>query len=118
MQKPRPGHGHAWFLASCLVRGEGTTEGYHRAEIPVPPKARMALLSKQSRDSLGHLAEKQLADARAVQNALSTALALLAEGGPEKPDFERVKSARAAARRAFQRRWEADFFPGAVARRR
>ncbi|WP_019560433.1 MULTISPECIES: type I-E CRISPR-associated protein Cse1/CasA [Caldimonas] len=111
LQTPRAGQGQAWFLASCLVRGQGTTEGYHQADVPVPPKARMALFSKQSRDTLGHLAEKQLTDAKTVQNTLATALAVLAEGGPEQPDFERVKSALEAARRAFQRRWEADFFP-------
>lgn len=111
MQRPQPGSGDGWFLASCLVRGKGKTEGFHRVELPVPPKACMALLSNPSRDTLGHLAQKLLSDAEDVQKALNTALTVLTEGGPDKADFERVKNWLQGARKDFGRRWEAMYFP-------
>jgi CRISPR system Cascade subunit CasA len=111
LQTPQPGEGPGWFLASCLVRGQGTTEGFHRIELPMPPKARLALLSSQSRDQLGKLAQALLTDAKTVQNALGSALAVLSEGGPEQADFERVKSWLDAARKDFFRCWEASYFP-------
>ncbi len=111
LQKPQPGNDSGWFIASCLVRGQGTTEGFHRKEIPVPSKARLALLNKQHRDSLGHLAQKLLSDAKEVQKALNTALTVLTEGGPDKADFERVENWLKAGRKDFGRRWEAMYFP-------
>lgn len=111
IQKPQLGDGMGWFIASCLVRGQGTTEGFHRIELPVPAKARYALLHKPQREGLGQLAQKLLDDAKYAESALATALAVLAEGGPEKADFERVKTWLAAERKHFGRRWEAMFFP-------
>jgi CRISPR system Cascade subunit CasA len=113
LQSPKSGDGTSWFVASCLVRGQGETEGFHRIELPVPPKARIALFDKQSRDTLGRLAQNLLKDARDAQNALGTALAVLTEGGPEKPDFDRDAVAKwlDGARRDFARFWEATYFP-------
>jgi len=111
LQKPRPGEGHGWFIASCLVRGQGTTKGFHRVELPVPSKVRRALGDAHGRDQLAKLAQALLTDAKDVQNPLATALAVLCEGGPEKADFDRVKSWLEAARKDFIRRWEASYFP-------
>lgn len=113
LQRPKPGNEPGWFVASCLVRGQGTTEGFHRMELPVPPKARMALFDKPSRDTLAHLAHHLLTDAKGVQKALSTALTVLAEGGPEQADFDRdaVKRWVDRARTDYGRRWETLYFP-------
>jgi CRISPR system Cascade subunit CasA len=111
LQEPKPGEGVAWFVASCLVRGQGRTEGFHRVEIPVPPKARMALFHKPTRDTLGHLAQALLTDAGNIQSALSVALTVLAEGAPEKPDSKRIDEWLKQAGNDFARRWEALFFP-------
>lgn len=111
LQKPQPGKASGWFIASCLVRGQGTTEGFHRAEIPVPAKASLALFDRETRDTLAHLAQKLLSDAKAVQGALGTALTVLTEGGPEKADFERVESWIKAARLQFGKQWEQLYFP-------
>lgn len=111
LQVPKPGSEPGWFVASCLVRGQGTTEGFHRLELPIPPKARLALFNKPSRDTLGHLAQKLLADAKDVQKALNTALTVLTEGGPDQANFDRVESWIKAARQDFGRRWEAIYFP-------
>lgn len=111
LQTPQLGEGPGWFMASCLVRGQGTTEGFHRIELPVPPKVRLALFSAASRETLAHLAQALLTDAKAVQGALATALAVLTEGGPEQADFDRVKSWLDTARKEFLRRWETGYFP-------
>lgn len=113
LQKPTPGNEPGWFVASCLVRGQGTTEGFHRIELPVPPKARMALFNKQSRDTLAHLAQQLLTDAKDVHKALGTAFTVFAEGGPDKADFDRdaVKRWVERARADYGRHWEALYFP-------
>ena len=111
LQEPKPGDGIAWFVASCLVRGQGKTEGFHQMAIPVPPKARFALFQKTSRDTLGHFAQQLLGDAKIVQYAQSTALTVLTEGGPDTPDFDRVKNWLNSARADFGRYWEVLFFP-------
>jgi CRISPR system Cascade subunit CasA len=113
LQQPREGEGegHAWFVASCLVRGQGRTEGFHQALVPVPPKARLMLFNKQTRDTLGHLAQELIADAENVRKALDTALVLLTEGGPDKPDFDRVKQWLEGCRADYARYWETGFFP-------
>lgn len=113
LQQPRPGKEVGWFVASCLVRGQGTTEGFHRAELMVPAKARRALVSPESKHALGQLAQLLLADARDVQRALGTAVTVLAEGGPEKADFDRdaVKRWIEKFRSEFGRRWGNNYFP-------
>jgi CRISPR system Cascade subunit CasA len=111
LQKPQPGEGAGWFVASCLVRGQGKTEGFHRAEIPVPAAARRALLHPARRETLGELAQKLLGDAKDSQKALATALTVLTEGGPDKADFERVEAWIKAARSQFAKRWEQQYFP-------
>lgn len=113
LQKPQPGEGTGWFVASALARGQGTTEGFHRIELPVPPKAHRALLRKESRETLAHLAQDLLTDAKDVARALGMALTLLSEGGPEKADFDRdaVKRWVEKYRMAFARDWEARYFP-------
>lgn len=111
LQRPPSGEGDGWFAASCLVRGQGTTEGFHRAQVPVPAKARRALLQKANREMLGKLAHQLLGDARDVQRALATALTVLSEGGPDKADFERVEKWINAARADFAKTWEQHYFP-------
>jgi len=71
----------------------------------------LALLNRQSRDTLGQLGQRLLSDAKEVQKALNAAFAVLSEGGPAKADFERVENWLKAARKDFGRRWEALYFP-------
>ncbi|MFN7183517.1 MAG: type I-E CRISPR-associated protein Cse1/CasA [Thermomonas haemolytica] len=111
LQRPPSGEGDGWFVASCLVRGQGTTEGFHRAQIPVPAKARRALLQKEKRETLGNLGQQLLGDAKDVQRALATALTVLSEGGPDKADFERVEKWINAARTDYAKTWEQHYFP-------
>lgn len=112
LQKPTPGEGPGCFLASCLVRGQGKTEGFYRIELPLPPSARMTLFNKQSRETLAHLAQFLLNDAKDAQNALTTALTVLTEGGPDKADFEHDSINRwmTGFRRLFRKQWEVTYF--------
>lgn len=113
LQEPQPGHSGGWFVASCLVRGQGTTEGFHRIELPMPQKVCMLLLKRQDRNSLAHLAQNLLSDAKEIQRALSIAMTVLTEGGPDNADFDRdaVKRWVERSRTDFSRRWEALYFP-------
>ena len=113
IQKPQPDDKPGWFVASCLVRGQGTTEGFHHIELSVSPKARIALLAKERRETLARLAQHLLTDANDVQKALGTALTVLAEGGPDKADFDRdaIKRWVERARADFGRHWKFTYFP-------
>jgi len=113
LQKPRQTEARAWFAGSAVAREKrkGNTEGFHRVEIPVPAKARRLLLQKEKRETLGKLGQQLLGDAKDVQQALATALTVLSEGGPNKADFERVKTWIDAARADFAKTWEQHYFP-------
>ncbi len=113
LQTPRPGEGALWFKGSVIVRGEGTTEGFHRFAVPVPPKARLRLLHRESADRLGGFAQELLRDATSAERAVGSALMALAEGGPESIDFKNptVDAWAKAVRGKFFRGWEARYFP-------
>lgn len=112
LQRPRPGSGSGWFVASVLVRGQGTTDGYHRVELPVPAKVRLALLHKDQRDRLAQFAEKLLSDAADAAKAYRRALTVLAEGGPDEADRDReaIKSWVQQRCRDQAKRWENRYF--------
>jgi len=110
---PRPGKGVLWFMGSVIVRGQGTTEGFHRFAVPVPPKVRPHLLHRESADCLGRFSQDLLGDATSAERAVGSALMALAEGGPESIDFKNptVDAWAKAVRGEFFRGWEARYFP-------
>ena len=113
LQLPRAGDGAQWFTGSVVVRGQGTTEGFHRFEVAIPAKARARLLVRESADDLGRFAQELLADASAVERAFDRALMALAEGGPASIDFKNrtVESwAKAVRGQSFQG-WQEAYFP-------
>ena len=92
LQALDPSSGPAWFHASVLVRGQGTTDGYHEARIRIEPKAKRLLLQGgPAREQLSELSEWALTRARDVRSkVLRPALFALLEGGPEGwPDTHR-----------------------------
>lgn len=116
MQKLSPGAGSAWFHASVLVRGQGTTDGYHEARIYIAPKAKKLLLQHGgARDRLGKLSDWALTRARDVRNkSLRPALFALVEGGPEQwPDTNRREAGHWVdswlAR--YDQQWASGYFP-------
>ena len=113
LQTPRPGEGCLWFMGSVIVRGQGTTEGFHRFAVPVPPKVRPRLLHRESTDRLRGFAQELLGDATSAGRAVGSALMALAEGGPESIDFENTTADAwaTAVRGKFFRGWEARYFP-------
>lgn len=114
LQRPRPGMtGTSWFIGSVLVRGKGTTEGFHRFEVPVPARARGWLMKAEDRDKLAHAARDLIGDAREVERTLHGALIVLSEGGSESVDFrnDTLQAWSAAAIDALSLGWSERLFP-------
>jgi CRISPR system Cascade subunit CasA len=117
LQRPREAmNGACWFVGSVLVRGQGTTEGFHRFALPVPAQVRGWLTKPDERDRLARFAKELLADAKEAQTTLRRALFLLATGGPEDADFEDKKWKRLrpwidAALDSHTLGWNDRFFP-------
>jgi CRISPR system Cascade subunit CasA len=113
LQQPRPGSGRTYFCASVLVRGQGTTDGFHAAQIPIPETARAALLQPNRRDKLALFARELLSDASTIEKCLRSALMTLAEGGPAKPDYgkDAVVAWANKAIHSFAHDWRHDYFP-------
>jgi CRISPR system Cascade subunit CasA len=117
MQKPRSSAapGPATFCASVLVRGQGTTDGFHSVRIPVPEKARLCLFGvAQERQSLQRFAQDLLRDAGDIERScLKTALFALCEGGPDAVNFNAREIGAWVDRLAggFSQSWENAYFP-------
>jgi len=106
----------AWFHASVLVRGQGTTDGYHEARVYLPPRVITLLLTGgDQRDRLGSLSEWALTRARDVRTkALRPALFSLTEGGPSRwPNTGRREAGQWVDSwlGRYDEQWEADYFP-------
>jgi len=114
MQIPPAEGGSGWFCASVLVRGQGTTDGFHEAAIRVPEKARPALFGQgRERDRLADLSQKGLEAARTVQNkVLRPALYALMEGGPDQLDYGKREVTEWVSKMAeiFTQEWRIHFF--------
>ena len=102
------------LYVSVLVRGQGTTDGFHSKRLPISTKVSMALFaSTQQRDRLGNLSNQRLEQAKAMQNkVLKYALYSLLEAGPDKVDFDKheVSAWVDQAARDYTERWSRDYF--------
>jgi CRISPR system Cascade subunit CasA len=84
---PQPSDGdEPLLICQVLVRGQGMTDGYHERTIPVPPRARLRLVTVEGRRRLGELSRQRLDQIRAVSKVLRRSVAALLLGGPEKLD--------------------------------
>jgi CRISPR system Cascade subunit CasA len=116
MQEPTPDEigKPVWFYASVLVRGQGTTDGFHSIHLPIPAKASFVLFGGgQQRDRLGKLSKEGLNDAKVVQNkVLKVALFSLLEAGPEKVNFDKreISAWVDQSARDFTEAWSRDYF--------
>ena len=89
MQEASIGQGAGWFAAAVLVRGQGTTDGFHEAAIRVPEKVRLVLFGKSpSRDRLAVMSQKGLDTASIVRTALRKPMFSMLEGGPENKNID------------------------------
>ena len=92
LQRPVEGRGgELWLSVSVLVRGKGTTDGYHERRIPIPAAQRHRLFgAKTANDPLPDLAHNAIAAAGEVQNrVLKPAVFVFLEGAPEQIKFDR-----------------------------
>lgn len=114
--RPTPELSPVVLCASVLVRGQGTTDGYHAVQIPIPRRARLALFSVGSeKESLGKLAKELLRDAGDIERScLKTALFALCEAGPQgMPDFNAREIGKWVNSLAadFALAWQDNYFP-------
>ncbi|ABI56307.1 type I-E CRISPR-associated protein Cse1/CasA [Alkalilimnicola ehrlichii MLHE-1] len=116
MQELPSGDGAAIFHASALVRGQGTTDGFHEVNIPIDSKAkRLLLLGGEPADHLGRRSEWAIDAARNLRSrVLRPALFTLLEGGPEGwPDTNRREAGQWTAvwLGEYDEGWADAYFP-------
>lgn len=103
------------FIASVLVRGEGKTDGFHTADIPVPSTVSRRLFRPgPDRGRLASRSKTAVNDAGLMLNSvLKPAILSLLEAGPKQVNFDRreVSTWWEQAQRRFSTAWHADFFP-------
>ncbi|MCP5278457.1 MAG: type I-E CRISPR-associated protein Cse1/CasA [Thiobacillus sp.] len=114
MQQIPTGQGAGWFAASVLVRGQGTTDGFHEAAIRIPEKARPVLFGKSPvRDRLAVLSKLGLDMASAIQyRVLQPALYALMEGGPVSINLDKREISQwvGSTASSFTRDWHPRYF--------
>ncbi len=103
------------MYASVLVRGQGTTEGFHQASVPVPGRVVSRLFGGgPGRTRLAALSRAGLEAAAQVQSrVIRPALYALLEAGPDKLDFDKKQLTAwvQEAVRAYGAAWAEAFFP-------
>ena len=102
------------FHASVFVRGQGTTDGFHAVDIPIPQRASFALFGGgEARQGLAETSRLLLEDAAAMQNKVMTpALFTMLEGGPDSIDFDKTEVSAwvEKVRQPFITYWHGHFF--------
>lgn len=116
MQRPLPSWEDGLELSvAALVRGQGTTEGYREAAVPIPRGARIRLFaSEEERHALAELAKAGIEVAGAMERrVLKPAWFTLAGGAPDELRFDRepLKTWWHQARAHFDTKWEPEYFP-------
>ncbi|MGD8854422.1 MAG: hypothetical protein PVI28_18780 [Gammaproteobacteria bacterium] len=116
MQRPIDArNGDLCLSVSVLVRGQGTTDGYHERRVRIPAAQRPRLFDLRSpADLLPDLARNAIATAGEIQNrVLKPAVFLFLEGAPEQIKFDR-DSAQAWWEKSATRyttHWSDAYFP-------
>lgn len=98
------------LLTQALARGNGVTEGLHRREIPLPPKARRLLGRPEERARMGVLAKHRVElAAKTKTDVLMLALRIVCQGDPAKLDH-RAKDGSARWAKLFDQEVDSIFF--------
>lgn len=116
LHKPMPHwDGRVWLHASVLVRGQGTTDGFHSRLIPIPREVQSRLFHAQPhRDPLASLSKDAISYAGRMQRSvLRPAIFSFLAGGPETIQFDREAAQGWWTRYAlrFEALWSRDYFP-------
>lgn len=90
LQNPLPEiEGPVWLVTSALVRGQGTTDGFHERRLPIPSAVRRRLFGSGSRASLQNLSKSAIELAGTIQNrVLKPAVFTYIQGGADKVKFD------------------------------
>lgn len=116
LQRPLPNWQGALTLSiSVLVRGQGTTDGFHERRITIPPQIRPRLFgSPERREPLAKLSRDAIDYAgRMLSGVLRPAAFTLIQGAPGTVKYDR-DSARSWWQRfavRFESRWSNRYFP-------
>ncbi|MEF3169273.1 MAG: type I-E CRISPR-associated protein Cse1/CasA [Deltaproteobacteria bacterium] len=114
MQEAPHTAGSGWIIASVLVRGQGTTDGFHEVAIRIPERARSVLFGwGVHRDRLSKLSKLGLDVASTINyKALRPALFSLMEGGPESIILDKTEVAKWVdnATKPFSLNWKPHYF--------
>lgn len=116
LHRPMPGvDGPVWLVASVLVRGQGTTDGFHQREVFIPAEARRRLfLPSDQRANLAELARNAIEFAGTVQRkVLKPAFFAYLQAGRDKLDFDDATAQTTWERfgRHFEELWSDRYFP-------
>jgi CRISPR system Cascade subunit CasA len=117
MQKPMDNwKGKRLELAcSVLVRGQGTTDGFHSVSVYMPARAHATIFGGGiRRERLSGLSKQAIDHAGAMQNkVLKPALYCFLESAPEKLNFDKreISSWWQSCRSHFNKRWGQEYFP-------
>jgi len=102
------------LYAAVLVRGQGTTDGFHTTLIPIPTKVGFALFARRDEKlRLQETSKQWITDGRTMQNkVMKYALFTLLEAGPEKVNFDKTEIAAWVDKLAkdFTQAWSHDYF--------
>jgi CRISPR system Cascade subunit CasA len=98
----------------AIARGQGKTEGLHQRSVPVSKVLRDWLGGMSPTDDLATMAKARVADAGAMRGSiLRPALFVLAQAGPESPDYGKKSTSPEVAPflSDFKTAVDRDFFP-------
>ncbi len=116
LQRPLPSwDGEAWLTISVLVRGQGTTDGFHEQSIRIPAATQRRLFGPpEQREPLAALSRAGIDYAGTMRNrVLRPAVFAYLEGAPDRIMYDR-DSAQAwwdRLARRFDNLWSDDYFP-------
>lgn len=116
LQRPlRSWQGGVWLSVSVLVRGQGTTDGFHEAQVAIPKK-RVPILfgSRQQRDWLGEISKQGIMAAALMKNrVLKPAVFSCLQGAPNeiKWDHKYSTSIWESIDGHYESLWSDDYFP-------
>lgn len=106
--------GEMWLVASVLVRGQGTTDGFYERHVRLPPPVQHRIFGPPSqRGPLAALSKSAIEYAGKMQQAvLKPAVFVYLEGSPGKLQFDRDSAQAWWIRfaRRFDHLWSEDYF--------
>ncbi|MGI6609734.1 MAG: type I-E CRISPR-associated protein Cse1/CasA [Limnochordia bacterium] len=116
LQRPGPSwEGSVWLSLSVMIRGQGTTEGFHEELIPIPAPARLRIFGSSARRApLADLSKAAIDFAGAMQRGvLRPAVFSFLEGGPDTINYDSDSAQAWWTRyaRRFEALWSVEYFP-------